>query len=125
LARTKSPTLTDAELRLMEILWDKGEATAAEVVQCLPGDARLAHTTVLTTLRILEEKGYLRHIKDGKAFVYHPIVDRTQASRSALRYLVSRFFRNSPELLVSHLITDETLSSKERRRLKELIEESE
>jgi predicted transcriptional regulator len=109
----------------MDVLWTAGSANTAEVLQALPGDARLAYTTVLTTLRILEDKGYLRHTKDGKAFVYHPVVDRTSVSRSALRHLVSSFFQNSPELLVSNLIADEQLSSKQLRRLKKMIEESE
>ena len=122
MARTKSPTLTDAELRLMEIVWAQGSATAAAVVGALPGDARLAHTTVLTMLGILEQKGYLRHTKEGKSFVYHPVVAREEASRSALRHLVSRFFGNSPELLVNQLLSDEKLSDKERRRLRELLD---
>lgn len=123
MARKKSTTLTGAELRLMDILWTKGSANTAEVLQMLPGDARLAYTTVLTTLRILEDKGYLSHTKDGKAFVYRPTVDRASASRNALRNLVSSFFQNSPELLVSNLIADNQLSSKQLRRLKTMIGE--
>jgi predicted transcriptional regulator len=109
----------------MDVLWSKGSANTADVLKALPGDEVLAYTTVLTTLRILEDKGYLRHTKDGKAFVYHPIVDRTSVRRSALRHLVSRLFQNSPELLISNLISDEQLSSKQLRRLKRMIEESE
>jgi predicted transcriptional regulator len=124
MARRKSPTLTDAELRLMQVIWDKGSATAADVLAMMT-DADLAYTTVLNTLRILEAKGYLRHSKDGKAFVYHAVVDRAQASRAALRHLVSRFFSNSPQLLVSNLIRDEQLSKRDLQRLKRLIEESE
>ncbi len=125
MARKKSPTLTDAELRLMDVIWTKGSANTAEVLKALPGDDQLAYTTVLTTLRILEDKGYLRHTKDGKAFVYHPVVDRASVSRSALRHLVSRFFENSPELLVSNLIADEQFTAKDLRRLKKMIEQSE
>jgi predicted transcriptional regulator len=125
LARKKSPTLTDAELRLMDVLWTKGSANTTDVLNALPGDDRLAYTTVLTTLRILEDKGYLRHTKDGKAFVYHPVVDRASVRRSALRHLVSRLFQNSPELLISNLISDGQMSSKQLRRLKKMIEESE
>jgi predicted transcriptional regulator len=124
MARKKSPTLTDAELRLMQIIWDKKSATAADVLEMLP-DADLAYTTVLNTLRILEAKGYLRHSKDGKAFVYEPVIDRNAASRAAIRHLVSRFFSNSPQLLVSNLIRDEQLSKRDLQRLKKLIEESE
>jgi predicted transcriptional regulator len=124
MARKKSPTLTDAELRLMDVLWEKRSATAAEVLAALP-DSELAYTTVLNTLRILENKGYLRHTKDGKAFIYHPLIEREDASRTALQYIVSRFFGNSPRLLVSNLIEDEKLSKQDLRRLKQLIEESE
>jgi predicted transcriptional regulator len=124
MARKKSPTLTDAELRLMEVIWQKRSASAADVLEALP-DADLAYTTVLNTLRILETKGYLRHTKDGKAFIYHPLVDRKQASRTAVQYIISRFFGNSPGLLVSNLIADEQLNKQDLRRLKQLIEESE
>ena len=124
MARKKSPTLTDAELRLMDVIWQKRAASAADVLEALP-DADLAYTTVLNTLRILENKGYLRHTKDGKAFIYHPVVEREEASRTALQYIVSRFFGNSPRLLVSNLIEDEQLSKQDLRRLKQLIEESE
>jgi predicted transcriptional regulator len=125
LARKKSPILTDAELRLMDIIWSKGSANTTDVVKALPGDANLAYTTVLTTLRILEDKGYLTHTKDGKAFVYQPTIDRTSVSRSAIRHLVSRFFQNSPELLVSNLIADDQLNSKQLARLRKMIKESE
>jgi BlaI family penicillinase repressor len=123
--RKKSPILTDAELRLMDILWAAGSANTADVLKALPGDDQLAYTTVLTTLRILEDKGYLRHVKDGKSFVYHPVVDRASVRRSTLRHVVSRFFQNSPELLVSNLIADEQLTAKNLKRLKQMIAESE
>lgn len=125
MARKKSAILTDSELRLMEIVWQLGSANTADVVKELPGGEPLAYTTVLTTLRILEEKGYLTHTKDGKSFVYQPAVDRASVRRSAVRHLVSRFFQNSPELLVSNLIADEQLSPKHLKRLKKMIEESE
>jgi BlaI family transcriptional regulator, penicillinase repressor len=123
LARKKSANLTDAELRLMDVIWEKGEATVTEVAAALPRDLGLAYNTVLTTLRILEEKGFLRHTKakEGRAFVYCAVVDRDQASRTAVRHLVSRFFRNSPELLVLNLLEDEELSRKELRRIRAML----
>ena len=125
MARKKSPNLTEAELRLMDVLWEKGEATVSEVAAALPEELGLAYNTVLTTMRILEEKGFLRHTKakDSRAFVYRPVVGRDEASRSAVRYLVSRFFRNSPELLVLNLLEDEELSTKERLRIRALLGE--
>lgn len=125
MARTKSPHLTEAELRLMDVLWEKGAATVGEVADGLPKELDLAYNTVLTTLRILEEKGYVRHTKskEGRAFVYRPRVGRDEAGRSAVRYLVSRFFRNSPELLVLNMLTDEGLSEKELGRIRNLLAE--
>jgi predicted transcriptional regulator len=123
-ARQKSPTLTEAELRLMDVLWAKGEATVTDVAEALPADVPLAYSTVLTTLRILERKGYIRHKKQGRAFVYTPVVNQGEASRNAVRYVLSRFFRNSPELLVLNMLEDEQIDAKELGRLKGLIEES-
>ncbi|HEX3746774.1 MAG TPA: BlaI/MecI/CopY family transcriptional regulator [Bryobacteraceae bacterium] len=123
MARKKSQTLTDAELRLMDVIWDKGSATVSEVAEALPKDLGLAYNTVLTTLRILEEKGYLHHTKrdDARAFVYRAVVGRNEAGRNAVRYLVSRFFRNSPELLVLNLLEDEDLSDKELARIRKMV----
>ena len=123
MARKKSPHLTEAELRLMDVIWDKGPATVSEVNDALPKDVGLAYNTVLTTLRILEEKGYLRHTKrdDARAFVYQAVVGRNEASRNAVRYLVSRFFRNSPELLVLNLLEDEELDAKELSRIRKMV----
>ena len=125
MARRKSPTLTEAGLRLMQVVWDKGTATAGDVLEALPRNPPTAYSTVVTTLRILEEKGYLRHTKEGRAFVYHPVVGRSEASRSAVRHLLRRFFDDSPELLVLNVLKHEGIDSKELKRLKKLIEESE
>jgi predicted transcriptional regulator len=107
----------------MDVIWEKGSATVAEVADALPKELGLAYNTVLTTLRILEEKGYLTHTKsdEGRAFRYSAVVGRDEAGRNAVRYLVSRFFRNSPELLVLNLLEDEDLSAKELHRIRELI----
>lgn len=125
MARKKSLNLTEAEQRLMEVLWGKGSATVGEVTEALPKKSGLAYNTVLTTLRILEAKGYLRHSKpkDGRAFLYTPIVSREQASQSALRHLLSRFFGNSAEALVLNLLEDEKLSEAERERIRGLLDE--
>ncbi|HKW44975.1 MAG TPA: BlaI/MecI/CopY family transcriptional regulator [Candidatus Eremiobacteraceae bacterium] len=125
MARKKSATLTEAELRLMDILWDKGRATVGDVVEALPGRAPLAYNTVLTTMRILEQKGYVRHNESGRAFVYAPIVDREQAQRSAVKQLVTRFFDNSPGLLALNVLENEKLDASEIDRLKRIIKASE
>jgi len=125
LALKKSLQLTEAELRLMDVIWDKGSATVAEVAEALPKSLGLAYNTVLTTLRILEDKGYLRHTaaKEGRAYIYNARVSREQASRSAVRHLLSRFFDDSAEALVLNLIDDEQLSDAELKRVKDLLKE--
>lgn len=124
MARKESPVLTEAELRLMEILWESGPSTVHEVVDRLPADVPLAYSTVLTTLRILEDKGYLQHEKDGRAHIYSATVPKEQARKSALLHLLSRFFENSAEQLVHNLLKSEKLSGAEMRRLKKMIEEA-
>ncbi len=120
--RQKSPTLTEAELRLMSILWNKGKGTVSDVVNALPADQPKAYKTVLTILRILEQKGYLKHTKRSRAFVYYPVVERDEARLHAVKDMVSRFFDDSPELLVLRILEDEQIASKELSRLKEMIE---
>jgi predicted transcriptional regulator len=125
LPRKKSLNLTEAELRLMDIVWDRGAATVGEVAAALPGEPGLAYNTVLTTLRILDQKGYVRHTKprEGRAFVYRAVVGRKQASRNAVRHVVRRFFANSPELLVLNLIDDGDLSQEALRNIRNLLAE--
>jgi predicted transcriptional regulator len=121
--RQKSSSLTDAELRLMEVVWEKGKATVADVVEGLPSDVPLAYSTVLTTLRILENKGYLRHTKDGRSFIYYPVVQREQARENALAHLLRRFFEDSPELLMLNLMERGKIDARELARLRKRIAE--
>ena len=123
MARKKSLNLTEAELRLMDVVWDKGAVTVGEVAAALTGEPILAYNTILTTLRILEQKGYVRHTKsrEGRAFVYRAVVGRKQASRNALRHLVRGFFGNSSELLVLNLLDDGDLSQRELQSIRNLL----
>ena len=120
--RPPSPTLTDGELRLMHVLWEKGQSTVGEVVAALTTRPRPAYNTVLTLLGIMEKKGFVTHRKDGRAFVFAPAIGRADASRSALRSLIDRFFEGSPKLLMLNLIEDEQLSPDALKQLKERIE---
>ncbi len=124
MARKESTTLTEAELRLMNVLWDRGPSTVKDVLDALPADPPPAYTTILTILRILEDKGYLVHEKDGRAFLYKPRVPRDQARQSAVRQILSRFFENSAEQLVLNLLNTEKLSSAEMKSLRKLIKEA-
>lgn len=122
--RKTSETLTEAELRIMRVLWQNGAATVQQVLNTLPGEPALAYNTVLTTIRILERKGYIGHSKDGRAHVYSVLVAREDASRSEIRHLVSRFFRNSHKDLVLNILEDHGVEPKELNRLKKMLERS-
>jgi BlaI family transcriptional regulator, penicillinase repressor len=124
LARSKSATLTEAELRIMNVLWDKGSATVHEVLQALPPKPTLAYNSVLTIIRILETKGYVKHEKDRRAHVYLPKVGRKDATRFEVRHLVSRFFGNSHELLVLNILEENSLDADELSRVRQLLEGS-
>lgn len=112
---------TDRELDVMDVLWEHGPATVAEVQGALADE--LAYTTVLTILRTLEEKGHVGHQEAGRAYRYHALVDRAVAGRSALRRLVRKVFRGSPELLLTHLVSDRRLSAQQLERMRLLLDE--
>jgi BlaI family penicillinase repressor len=122
MARRRSPALTDAEARVMNVLWGRVSATVADVVEALSHQGAVSYSTVQTILRILEAKGYVSHEKSGRAFVFRPVVDERQARRRALRHLVTRLFDGSPSLLVLNVLEDDAFDPGELERLKKLIE---
>jgi BlaI family penicillinase repressor len=119
--RKQSTTLTEAELRIMNTLWQQGPGTVQQVLDRLPEKPTLAYNSVLTTVRVLERKGYLGHIKDGRAHVYEPLVGQQEASRSEIRHLVSRFFRDSHEALLLNILRDDDINDTEVKRLREML----
>ena len=123
--RKQSETLTEAELRVMNVLWGKGPATVQQVLDWLSREHDLAYNSVLTIIRVLEKKGYLKHTKDGRAHIYRPIVARDEASRSEVRHLVSRFFGNSHQSLLVNLLREQNLDAEELKQLRQILESSE
>ncbi len=117
----KSNTLTEAELRLMKILWRRGESAVNDLVAAMPQGEPLAYNSVLTTIRILEQKGYVEHRQEGRAFVYSPCIAEQDAGRSEVRHVLGRFFGNSRERLLLSLLGDAEISPDELQRLKEAI----
>jgi predicted transcriptional regulator len=118
--------LTEAELRIMNVLWGKGSGTVQQVLDSITEDSitekpALAYNSVLTTIRVLERKGYLKHLKDGRAHVYTPLVAQKDATRSEIRHLVSRFFKNSHEQLVLNLLEDQGIEPEEIGRLRQML----
>jgi predicted transcriptional regulator len=120
----KSNTLTEAELRLMKILWRRGESAVTDLVAAMPEGEELAYNSVLTTIRILEQKGYVEHRQEGRAFIYLAVVAEDEASRSEVKHVLSRFFGNSREQLLLSLLGDGDVSREELERLKKAIREA-
>jgi len=120
----QSATLTEAELRIMDVLWQRGSGTVQQVLDALPAKPVLAYNSVLTTIRVLEKKGFVEHMKDGRAYIYAPLLERKDATRSEIRHLVSRFFKNSHEQLVLNILEERGLDPRELNRLRQMLEES-
>lgn len=112
-------SLTDREADLMQVLWEHGPSTVAEVKDRLSDD--LAYTTVLTILRNLEAKGYVGHDEQGRAHRYTALIAREAARRSALQALSTKLFKGSSELLLTHLVSDGKLSGEQIDRIRKLL----
>lgn len=112
-------SLTDREADVMQVLWDHGPSVVADVQSRLTD--KLAYTTVLTVLRTLEAKGYVRHEEEGRQHRYIPRVHRQAAQKSALKHLLAKLFKDSSELLFAHLVSDRKLSAEEVRRMRQLL----
>jgi BlaI family transcriptional regulator, penicillinase repressor len=123
MARKKTTTLTNAEHRIMEVIWARGSATVAEVVEALDGQD--AYTTILTLMRILKAKGYLSYRKVGRAHLFTPRVDRATVAQKAVHQLLSKFFAGSPSELVLAFLRDEELTPGELEVIKRKIMDSE
>jgi len=108
----------------MDVLWQRGSGTVQQLLDALPAKPALAYNSVLTTIRILEKKGYVQHIKDGRAHVYAPLVEKQDATRSEIRHLVNRFFKDSHEQLVLNILEERGLEREELDRLKEMLDRS-
>ncbi len=111
---------TDREIDIMNAVWERGSATAGEVREALSDP--LAYNTVLTMLRILEDKGHLRHEEEGRAFRYYAITQRGTARKTAVRRLMTQLFESSPASLATELVSDRSLSSDDLRALQGLLE---
>lgn len=122
MARKRSVPLTEAEQRLMEIVWIRGPVTVSDVVDALPPESPLAYTSVQTMMKILEQKGYVRHREAGRAFLYSAVVERSDAARTALTYVMQRFFGGSPERLALNLVEDEQVTVEQLDNIRALID---
>ena len=123
--RPSSATLTPQELELMKIVWQKGQATVRDVYETLLEHRKIAYTTVMTMMRVLEKKGYVKTHRVNRAFVYQPARPQRQVVRSMVREFVDRVFNGSAQPLLVHLVEDRRLSPGELEELERLIREAE
>lgn len=114
------PRLTDRELDIMAVLWDRGAATVAQVQDLLDDD--LAYTTVLTVLRTLETKGHVGHESDGRAHLYFPRTVRREAARNTVNHVIDKVFQGSADLLVARVLADRPLSTEQLRRIRDEVD---
>jgi BlaI family penicillinase repressor len=121
--RKRATILTNAEHRIMEVIWARGSATVSDVVEALQG--KDAYTTILTLMRILKAKGYLSSRKEGRAHVFTPRVDRDTVARKAVHQLLAKFFDGSPGELVLSFLREEEITPEELDELKQKILDSE
>ena len=122
MARKRSSTLTDAELRVMAVLWEKGEATVREVADALERKHNLAYTTVLTVLRVLTDKKYVTAKAEGRAHVFRPLVSRDAARVGAVKQMLSAFFGGSTDALAQHLIENNSIDLDKLREIEAKLE---
>jgi BlaI family penicillinase repressor len=123
--RPSSATLTPQELELMKIVWQKGQATVRDVYETLLEHRKIAYTTVMTMMRVLEKKGYVKTHRVNRAYVYRPTRPERQVQRSMVREFVDRVFNGSAHPLLVHLVEDRRLSPEELEELERLIHEAE
>ena len=122
MARKQSATLTDAENRIMEILWQEGEATVQKVVDVLSSEKKQAYTTIQTFLGILKDKGFVQTRKEGRAFLYRPLLSRADARTQAIKHLIGSAFGGSTSALAQHLLRESDIEEGEISALEEAID---
>jgi len=122
--KTKSRTPTGQELEIMKVVWEFRTATVRDVYEALLGRRKIAYTTVMTMMNILEEKGYLKKRSEDKAYVYRPAQAKAKVIRGMVREFVERVFNGSAEPLLVHLVKDRHLSPEELEKIARAIKES-
>jgi BlaI family transcriptional regulator, penicillinase repressor len=119
--RRPSPTLTPQELEIMKVVWSRGHTTVRDVYETLLEERKIAYTTVMTMMNVLEKKGHLRKKAEGRSFLYRPTRPQRQVVRSMVREFVQRVFGGSAAPLLAHLVDEERLTPAELDALAERI----
>lgn len=122
MARPASTTPTDSERAILEVLWQKKEASVREVADELSKSRPVAYTTVLTMFKILEKKGFVSYRTKGRAFIYQPTLSRREVRSSALNNLLAQFFNGSPDVLAQHLLSEHELDLADLEALQKKVD---
>ena len=122
MARPSSPTLTESERAILEVLWDNGEASVRDVADVLSRQKPVAYTTVLTMFGVLSKKGFVTHRAEGRAFIYRAAITRDEARKRALDHLLTQFFDGSPNVLAQHLLNDEDIDQSQLKALRQKVD---
>jgi BlaI family penicillinase repressor len=122
--RPARPTLTEQELEIMKVIWKLETATVRQVYENMLERRRIAYTTVMTMMNILEQKGYLNKAQGDKAYVYQPAQPQKTVIRSMVREFVNRVFNGSAEPLLVHLVEDRSLTEKDLAEIQRSIKTS-
>lgn len=123
--RPKHNTLTPQELEMMKLVWQRGAVTVRDVYEALLEHRKIAYTTVMTMMKILETKGYLKKRRQERAFLYRPAQPQNQIIGGMIREFVDRVFNGSAESLLVHLVKSRHLRDKDLQRIVRMVEESE
>jgi BlaI family penicillinase repressor len=123
--RPKNNTLTPQELEIMKLVWQRGPATVRDVYEVLLERRKIAYTTVMTMMKILETKGYLKKRRQDRAFIYRPAHPKNQVIGGMIREFIDRVFNGSAEPLLVHLVKSRHLSEKDLQKIARMVEESE
>jgi len=119
--RPKSPTLTEQELEIMKIVWGREQATVRDVYEDMLQRRKVAYTTVMTMMKILEQKKYLRKSQEDRAYIYRPTKPKNQVIKGMVREFVDRVFNGSAEPLLVHLVEDRKVSEKDLAEITRMI----
>jgi predicted transcriptional regulator len=122
--RTPTPTLTPQELAIMKIVWQRETATVRDVYEALRAKRPVAYTTVLTMMKVLEQKGYVRKTRGDRAFIYRPVQSRQQVLGSMVKEFVDRVFDGASRPMLLHLVRSTKLTDRERKAILKAIEEA-
>ena len=121
--RPRQPGMTENELEVMQALWEQSPLKVSDILDLIEREPKPAYTSLLTLVQTMEKKGYIKHLKDGKAFLYSPVLQQKKFLAAEVKRMAKRLFGGSPGALVLNLVENEQLSKNEIEALKQLLKD--